>query len=147
MIEQSEILEALTKVRVPIECIRAIDTEYSLPDDAYIKDLGKRYSSFLFNSGLHYEADKFDCDDYAVGCCFLAKIDHALHRPDLSERGIAFGFATLFTINYGHQVNISIQREQSGLLAVKLWEPQPNNGICLTPFDLSSVELWRLVYL
>lgn len=125
------------------------DGEYRMGSVDWVADYGRRFSAFLFNNNIAPMEYRTDCDDYALMGAAMARIDHSRYCGDAA--GLAWGVAYFWTDTEGHATNIGVHRSTTeptsspGDLAVKLWEPQPRNGICMTEFDISSVRLWRLV--
>jgi len=109
------------------------DVDYSLPDEAYIENFGTRFRNFTFGLGLEFKDEAWDCDNFALLACALAKMDHGLHTNKASE--LAVGMAGIATETILHKV-VAVIHEQDGKLVLKLYEPQKQGNVCMREFHL-----------
>jgi|WetSurMetagenome_2_1015567.scaffolds.fasta_scaffold756010_1 hypothetical protein len=138
------IRQALLDIGFPENGICLVDNMYSLPDEHYISRLSSRFSDFIFNSGLTYATNRFDCDKFALAGKFLTELDQSMSNL---ETGLAFGFCGLITEGSwsGHSICLAVLKDKSDKLVVKFYEPQPikPSNICLTEVPRSHIaSLW-----
>ena len=126
---------------------------YSLPDRAYMSNLGRRLKALMTSSGLRFTENAWECDSYSHAATLCARIDHALTCSKLKTVGlqadppertaIAVGIMGIMDREKGaHVVNFAVHKENLQL-KLCLYEPQKQ----LEPYSSASVEYYLFAYL
>ncbi len=112
------------------------DSTYAKPTTGWLRDkFWPWFQKQRFDLGLHRWTRKSDCDDWAAGYCYSAKICHALSVGDDAE-GLAVG--EFFYIGTSHVQGphaIVVAFTESGK---RYLEPQTGQLLALTPSEESS---------
>jgi hypothetical protein len=124
------------------------DGDYVLLDRSAVPLFAKRFAAWLWDAGLHYVSERWDCDDYALCARCWASLDHALHSRE--EAGLAFGECWYISDEGGHAINWSVHTNAEGHLELALWEPQvtwatDTSQASMAPVPLENVQRWLYV--
>lgn len=141
--EMRDLLSSLKGV-IPATQIILLGSEFSFPDEEYIRNLGARYDQFLLDNNLSYELGSWDCSQFSLALMNHASLEHATYGPQGTK--MAIGIVGL-VYERGVHVMCFAFHSTGDSLYVKLYEPQLDNGLCLIELPLSSVGTYLFFYL
>ncbi len=150
MISDTKLIDTLVKVGVPSGSILAFDSGYELPaPDWILNDLAKEFNKFLFDSGITWVEDKFDCNKFSKSVSTIA--DWKWAKTTSEEAALAFGMFGYSSGLDGHMLCIAVHCDTGDInnLRVAFYEPQPSvpegmavfSTICLTEVKLSEADI------
>ena len=146
MITSDELTAILIADGLLSENIIVSDRAYSLPDAQYIKALGSRFGRELFNAGVGYVPERFDCDKFAKLAAAHAMLEHAMFSK--LQTGLAFGVAYVLVGLSGHAINVAVHLE-GGQHIVRYYEPQPEaagDSFCLCEYPRDQFSPLRALF-
>ena len=137
--QHTEVRRALEDYGFPPANIFLPDAEYVCPTPESIVDFGANLKNLLWQLGMTYREESFDCDDFskvALGLLILS------HRKFFKfSYALAAGVASGFTDTSGHAVIACVHDNDDGKLSVALYEPQPT-PLCLQPYPKFAQPYW-----
>ena len=142
VISSDQLRDVLIASGIPAERINIVDRTYCLPSRNYMDQLGQRFFDQVWGTRLIYKPEAFDCDDFSLLCAALARLDHGATTQD--ETAFAVGFVFIATSQIMHAVVAAVHND-SGTLRLELYEPQPDNNLCLRKFS-QPVGLYFFAY-
>lgn len=123
------------------------DDSYSLPTrDWVVKDLGDAYRKTLFDNGLGYKKNIFDCDDFSLlnyWACLTTLVITRLKTRESGGLPLAVGIC-IYKRDDGqcHAIILAIVKEKDEL-AIVFVEPQNSNEITLSDEEKTSItNIW-----
>lgn len=133
---------ALVAAGIPEKLIVLMDEEYYLPPADWITGaLAKSLNNFLFDTGIKYVPDRFDCNHFSKTACAIA--DWCWQQTKgAPEAALAVGLFAF--LSQGHCIVVSGDEDKAGNITIGFYEPQPSvpEGeqtfalVCLTPVKL-----------
>ena len=131
MISANQLTDKLVKAGIPQIAIHLFDDDYELPDPDWIKhDLSKAFSKFLFDTGIVFNSEQYDCNKFAKSASTIA--DWCWAKTNKTEAALAFGLMGI----PGHMLCVAAHID-----GVKFYEPQPmgmNQTATLTESNLTK---------
>lgn len=121
------------------------DTIYSLPSIEYITNqFSQNLKGFFFSlNSQGWKEQENDCDDFALGACFLMNFLHHNTVDKIRNTGIAFGeFYYIREQGGGHAINVAIVKDNLEVKVV-FYEPQTYSIVTLTQKEIESCVFWR----
>ena len=152
MISGEKLIETLIAKGIPRDRILIFDEEFELPAPDWItNDLSKEFNKFLFDTGIKWIEDKFDCNKFSKSVTTIA--DWKWAKTQSGEAALAlgmFGYASELIID-GHMLCVAIHCETVEIKNLRLafYEPQPSvpegtavfNTIFLTEIKLTNEDI------
>lgn len=112
--------------------VEPLDSKYALPTKKWCKSfLGQLCSQLADNTNGGYQADSFDCDDYALVSMGMARLMHGKNRTGSS---LALGYFQYIDRVIGHHA-INFALTESGVVFL---EPQSGLTLDLTDNEIKS---------
>lgn len=156
-----QLIKLYADVGVPVETtkdytlvsnIDVFDTRYALPTQRWIEDrLGAKVGKMLDQSGIVYEEEAFDCENFALTSMVMAQWCWAITEKMGLPAGLAFGFWGYQKENgIGHGINTAVhyvEENGTGKFDIGFYEPQPTpnalgfGSVCLRRVNLSRKEI------
>lgn len=146
MISNEQLTEFLVKAGMNTRNIVVSAEDYVMPTPGWItKDLSASMNKFLFNSGIKFNYNQFDCKKFAKTASTIA--DWCWAKTTNKEAALAFGMFGYLTAL--HAINVAIHRNDKQELYLAFYEPQLGipgdhavfSPICLTPVTLTQDDI------
>ena len=141
MICYEELSTVLTDSGISPGVIRIFDEDFVLPTPHWImNDLGASMGKFLFDTGIKFEYNQYECNKFAKTATTIA--DWSWAKTTTREVALAFGMFG-YLESGGHMINIAVHRDDTNKLYLAFYEPQPipPNFVCLTKKTLSKEDI------
>lgn len=128
MIHTGHIRQSLKTAMLEPGQLVTMDTFYRCPTLDWVKGpFRDGWLTFINGLGVQYNAERWDCDDYARMCAAYAQLLNG-NTPKADKCGLAFGvFAFVRGLDYGHVINVFMVQEpgSQGVITPHFFEPQP----------------------
>ena len=150
MISSDTLTEVFIKAGVDPTAISFFDGEYELPSPNWItNDLAKAFNSFLFDMGIKWTSNQFDCNKFSKSASTIA--DWCWVKTRTEETALAFGMFCYGDMFGSHMLCVAIHCDTGDInqLRIAFYEPQsisPSRDgsfrtVCLTEKKLTDEDI------
>lgn len=141
----NDMTKALVDAGIPSGSIQLYDEDFVLTTPDWITNkLGAAMNKFLFDTGIKFQYEQFDCVKFAKTASTIA--DWCWAETKVDETSLAFGLFAFISDDGPHMINVAVHKDQQGKLFVAFYEPQPGvpdghatfSTVCLLPQKLEK---------